>query len=215
MNGNYLDKLLSLNAKHALYREDGKWYHHIREFPGVLFDKSGYILFNNEEEYYRNQDFKGIKELYIKNGIKSLEGYKVFTPDQIKLIYKINIDSMNNKNIDEEIIRISREVATILRKKSLIIKLKTIYNNTCQICGIMLSAGNNKFYSEVHHIIPLGHPHNGKDNLGNMICVCPNHHAQLDLLAIPLEIESFKIIRHSISSASLEHHNLLFSRNLK
>ena len=29
----------------ALYREDGKWYHHLKKFPGALFDFNGYIVF--------------------------------------------------------------------------------------------------------------------------------------------------------------------------
>jgi putative restriction endonuclease len=30
------------------------------------------------------------------------------------------------------------------------------------------------------HIKPLGRPHNGLDVDGNVLCLCPNHHAQLD-----------------------------------
>lgn len=51
MNGRYLNKLLGINAVHALYRADGKWYHHLKRFPGVLFDDEGYIVFPTEASY--------------------------------------------------------------------------------------------------------------------------------------------------------------------
>ena len=44
MTGKDLIKILDIEAKQALYREDGKWYHNLTKFPGVLFDKGGYFL---------------------------------------------------------------------------------------------------------------------------------------------------------------------------
>lgn len=41
-SGKQLQKKYGINAEHALYREDGKWYHHFKKFPGVLFDAQGY-----------------------------------------------------------------------------------------------------------------------------------------------------------------------------
>lgn len=32
-----------------MYREDGKWYNNLTRFPGVLFDKNVYVIFNNEQ----------------------------------------------------------------------------------------------------------------------------------------------------------------------
>jgi len=34
-----------VNAKHALYRDDGRWYHVLEKFPGALFDSHGYVFF--------------------------------------------------------------------------------------------------------------------------------------------------------------------------
>lgn len=215
MNGAFLNKLTKLEAKQALYREDGKWYHNLKKFPGVLFDKNGYILFNAEDDYLNTPSLQIKKDLHIIDGIQSLGGYKYFTEGEINLIYGIDISSGNNKGAVEETIRILREVDVILRKRSLVDRLKSIYKNTCQICGTQLSIGKNRYYSEVHHIVPLGYPHNGVDRLDNMVCVCPNHHAQLDLLAIPLEKRSLKIIRHSISLESIEYHNILFYGNIQ
>ena len=59
MIGYYLNKILDLNAKHTLYREDGIWFHHLTKFSGILFDKNGYILFLIKEEYISNPNLNG------------------------------------------------------------------------------------------------------------------------------------------------------------
>jgi glycosidase len=49
--GRVLNKLWRVDAAHALYLEDGKWYHHLERFPGALFDFNGYVLFRTREDY--------------------------------------------------------------------------------------------------------------------------------------------------------------------
>jgi hypothetical protein len=34
ITGKILNEAWQVGAKHALYREDGKWYHQLRDFPG-------------------------------------------------------------------------------------------------------------------------------------------------------------------------------------
>ena len=88
-------------------------------------------------------------------------------------------------------------------------ELKIRYNNVCQICGTQIKIGENKYYSEVHHIWPLGKPHNGSDTLDNMVCVCPNCHTLLDYKAIHLNKEIFKVLKHNIADANIKYHNTL------
>lgn len=96
--------------------------------------------------------------------------------------------------------------------------LKEIYNYRCQVCRKRISITENKFYCEVHHIRPLGQPHNGEDEKENMIVLCPNHHAMFDL-GLPV-FENTKVVRikgkskkllfqheHEISSQNIKHHN--------
>jgi predicted restriction endonuclease len=52
------------------------------------------------------------------------------------------------------------------------------------ICRYQLEV-HNGFYSEVHHIWPLGE--GGLDNFDNMIVLCPNHHAEFDMCAIGID----------------------------
>lgn len=208
MTGKVLIKILDLEAKQALYREDGKWYHNLTRFPGVLFDKEGYVIFSNKIEYCANTNLQIKKDLHVINGISSLDNYIHFS-----LLDKLYIEENQYlKKTPERARRIRREIEVILRDQKLVDEIKRKYNNTCQICGKQIRIGKNKYYSEVHHIHPLGKPHNGHDILENMLCVCPNCHTLLDYKAIVLDEKSFKIIKHSISRANVEYHNSLVIR---
>lgn len=207
MTGKELNKLLQINAQHALYSEKGNWYHNLKNFPGVLFDRNGYIVFSSKEDYEINSDLIIRKDLNVRKSISKLVGYKFFTSKEKELIEKMQVD--DTLILNEEAVRIIREVQLILRKKSLVNKIKKLYNNTCQICGIQLKINPNICYSEVHHIKPLGQPHTGSDSLDNMICVCPNHHVLLDLKAVTLEIKHLKIVLHDLNQTYLDYHNSL------
>lgn len=60
--------------------------------------------------------------------------------------------------------------------------LKKIYDYKCQICNFEILISQNKKYSEVHHVWPLGE--GGMDNIDNMLVLCPNHHIQFDYAVI-------------------------------
>lgn len=210
MYGKYLNKILEINANHALYRKDGGWYHNLKSFPGVLFDENGYVIFFTEEEYKSNPKLTIRQDLNVNDGIENLENYQKFTESQLLLINGIEIKDLNSGTINnDETIRVLRTIDVILRNKALIQRIKKLYNNTCQICGVQLNVGIDKHYSEVHHIIPLGKPHNGKDSLDNMICVCPNCHVQLDLKSLLLDCSNLKLLKHKVSDNYILYHNQL------
>lgn len=75
--GRRLNKLWGVNAKHALYREDGRWFHHLKRFPGALFDASGYILFASESEYRKCPHLSLGQDVNVPDprGISSIPGY--------------------------------------------------------------------------------------------------------------------------------------------
>ncbi|TBX68346.1 hypothetical protein EZL74_08525 [Flavobacterium silvisoli] len=208
MNGRYLNKILETNAKHALYREDGKWYHNLKKFPGVLFDKNGYVIFNSIEEYNNEDALQIKKDLHIIDGIQNLKQYHKFTALELQLIEGIEVNESNNDSSNsEDTVRVLRTIDTILRNKALVQRVKKLYNNTCQLCGTQLRIRKNNYYSEVHHIVPLGKPHNGKDSLDNMICVCPNCHVQLDLKSISINKNSLLLNNHEINIGYIDKHN--------
>ncbi|MHA2143429.1 MAG: HNH endonuclease [Candidatus Thorarchaeota archaeon] len=53
-------------------------------------------------------------------------------------------------------------------------------NESCQICGQSIGLPDGSHYVEVHHIHPMGRPHKGPDRMANMLCLCPNHHVEMD-----------------------------------
>ena len=56
---------------------------------------------------------------------------------------------------------------------------KALYDSTCQVCGTRLVVAGGA-YAECAHIRALGAPHNGSDDPGNVLCLCPNDHVRLD-----------------------------------
>jgi hypothetical protein len=113
-----------------------------------------------------------------------------------------------NTEDQEQTIRTLREQYIRLRKPELVHKIKLLYNYHCQICGRTIELGNGRLYAEIHHVKPLGSPHGGPDNLRNMLCVCPNHHVQLDYGAIRLDKLNLHIdSEHRISDEYIEYHN--------
>jgi predicted restriction endonuclease len=100
--------------------------------------------------------------------------------------------------------------------------LKRRYQYECQVCGQTIELPNGKRYAEVHHLRPVGKPHNGKDGFPNTIVVCPQHHAMFDLGAIAIEPQSYLIkngnkdngqkplkliLSHDLDPACIEYHN--------
>jgi hypothetical protein len=109
---------------------------------------------------------------------------------------------------DDSPIRASVTTYRVLRDTSLARKLKSLYENKCQICGMTICLDDENTYSEAHHIIPLGQPHNGPDTSENLIVLCPNHHVMCDYGAIELSLDLL-IVKdgHTISQASIDYHN--------
>lgn len=76
MTGKTLNREWSVGARHALYREDGMWYHKLKEFPGALFDRNGYLRFETEHQYLGcpGLDHSG-QDLHVRCGIQNIPGY--------------------------------------------------------------------------------------------------------------------------------------------
>ena len=92
------------------------------------------------------------------------------------------------KRSKSEVWRFNRDTKTVQ-------KLKELYGNKCQICDFILEYekdGRTKLYSEVHHYWPL--EEGGDDDPGNMIVMCPNHHAELDYNVIAISNDGTTII---------------------
>jgi putative restriction endonuclease len=73
-------------------------------------------------------------------------------------------------------------------------KVKEPYDYRCQVCDVYLSSPCGPI-AIVAHIRGVGRPHDGPDVIENMLCLCPNHHDQLDCFSYYIETKSLKIIR--------------------
>ena len=99
--------------------------------------------------------------------------------------------------------RVKQETYRILRDTALAREVKEANDYRCQICSQTLRLKGGKPYAETHHIKPLGAPHNGPDVLGNILCVCPNHHVLLDYGAIKLDAGQME----GVDSNYIDYHN--------
>lgn len=68
-----------------------------------------------------------------------------------------------------------------VRERQVREQVMAMYAHRCQICDFQIVTATGKPYAEGAHIRPLGLPHQGDDHVRNMLCLCPNHHKQLDL----------------------------------
>jgi predicted restriction endonuclease len=106
--------------------------------------------------------------------------------------------------------RVPMQTERLVRDTRIVRHLKALYSNTCQLCGIRLKLSPSRFYSEGHHLRPLGRPHEGPDALENVIIVCANCHAQLDLGATALKRETLTIHpEHQLADEFIHYHNQL------
>jgi len=71
-------------------------------------------------------------------------------------------------------------VSRRIRDSALSREIKAQYGHSCQVCGTAVPAFGDRLYAEGAHVRPLGRPHLGSDSLQNLLCLCPNHHTQLD-----------------------------------
>ena len=102
------------------------------------------------------------------------------------------------------------EVTTyrVLRDSSLARRVKMLHEYKCQICCQTIELPDGTRYAEAHHIKPLGQPHSGPDTLGNILCLCPNHHAECDLGACQLSSASLKPGEgHEVEQKFIDYHN--------
>jgi predicted restriction endonuclease len=95
-------------------------------------------------------------------------------------------------------------VNRVIRDSALSRFLKSLYHHQCQICRFTFRVDGSRRYAETHHIRPLGRRHNGIDKETNMIVLCPNHHAMMDLGAIAIHPDLLTVIASETSSSEHE-----------
>ena len=74
-----------------------------------------------------------------------------------------------------------------VRNTAMISALKSLYNDTCQLCGLRIELQEGRGYSEGAHVQPLSQ--DGPDVRENILILCPNHHVMLDKGALVLRTD--------------------------
>src|SRR5271156_2595868 len=96
ITGRRLNRESSLGAAHALYHKDGYWYDQLQRFPGVLFDRNGYVLFSDRETYERCPELRHPEHaradgrpgtLSVPNGISSISAPKYIRDHRITALH--------------------------------------------------------------------------------------------------------------------------------
>ena len=99
-----------------------------------------------------------------------------------------------------------------IRDTELARKIKHDYDWKCQICGKRIILPSNQFYAEGHHLRPLGSGYDGLDIRGNIIVLCPSHHAEFDYGSIAIDPKTKKIV-HVDSNNEYHYRDLTYERN--
>jgi len=146
----------------------------------------------------------------LGNGIWGLRNYLEDTP--LASDIEEPVQNMEQQNQPD---RVEIKTYRILRDTKLARQLKLLHQNNCQLCGNTIELSNGDFYSEAHHIKPLGNPHNGPDIAGNIIILCPNHHVQLDYGAFPINLNEINSHpNHVIEEEFINYHNNFYEFNI-
>lgn len=119
--------------------------------------------------------------------------------------------------------RTTTQVSRIIRNTELAQQFKEQYDYTCQVCNERRRRGPSAGYAEAHHLHPLGADDPGPDAEGNILVLCPDHHADFDYGMIEVDPETLEIQHayedtisgrtltlhadHNLNRRFLEHHN--------
>jgi hypothetical protein len=103
--------------------------------------------------------------------------------------------------------RVEQTINRIVRDTEASREIKQLYGYRCQVCRKRLKIEPGEFYAEAHHLKPLGGEHQGPDVRGNLLCLCPNHHALFDFFAMPLDPVLLKLNKHKLGQLFVDYHN--------
>jgi len=92
--------------------------------------------------------------------------------------------------------KIRVQTSAYQRNESIVRAVKDAEYWTCQVCGQPIISPLGKYYCEAHHIQPLNE--GGKDDASNVLCLCPNHHAEMHNGLFYIEPRSKQIVYHDI-----------------
>ncbi len=183
-------------VQHGRYREDGKWYHHLKKFPSAFLNSNGYIIFNSKEEYQNCIFLQLGQDVNIPKGISAIPGYTTYDHDTFISRPKSNV-KVRKASFSEGG---TQEIIRELQKRDPELKSLAIEKHglSCQICEFNFEKNYGalgKGYIEMHHLVPLGTTKKERiSTVDNVAVVCSNCHRVLHRNGKePISIEQLKV----------------------
>ncbi len=140
-----------------------------------------------------------LSDFGIKAAEKIFSKYAYFHPNPETTTTAVDIEPPT---------RTETTIYRILRDTALARQIKKLHKDKCQLCGESIKISDQQYYSEAHHIKPLGGGHNGLDIKENILVLCPAHHVQCDYGAIQLSLSEIRTVPgHRISQEYIDYHN--------
>tara|TARA_B100000242_G_scaffold96188_1_gene65845 strand:- start:32 stop:907 length:876 start_codon:yes stop_codon:yes gene_type:complete len=137
--------------------------------------------------------------LYFVQKYERVRGKSGFYVCRFHLTSQSNIDQLEEslkptlKNTYERAPRAEVTYEKIKRIRENTKKIKIMYDYKCQVCEKKLDVPSGNPISIGAHIKAVGRPSNGPDVVENMLCLCPNHHAQFDRYSFYVDPNNYEI----------------------
>lgn len=178
-----LSKAFGLEVVQSRYSDWGNFYGLVQAFPCALWDRSGYVVFEDGSELEISEISVG-KRINVPKGISSLSTYKlVFNDTQLPEELP---DGIKYQEGTVQQIKVNRYE----RDKQARDACLAHYGYVCQICGVRLGeiyGDVAKKLIHVHHLKPISEI--GKsysvDPVSDLIPACPNCHSVIHLRIPP------------------------------
>jgi len=192
----------NVGARHSLYNKDGKWYHTLNEFPGALFDKNGYILFDSRREHEAHSELRHYPKtntLAVPRGLANINGYITFSAD----LY-ISPSESETLHRSERVLweggKTTVAVNRYERDRNARQACIDEFGSVCSVCGFDFSkwyGAIGQGYIHLHHLKPLSMAQGERYKINpreDLRPVCPNCHEMLHTKEPPLKIDQLKAI---------------------
>jgi putative restriction endonuclease len=125
---------------------------------------------------------------YVYSGLYSVTSWWMEKGRDGFQVVRFRLDAIDEQTVVEPAPAVDNDpafasavVTRRIRDTAVARAVKELYDFSCQICGVGLRGFEGRKYAEGAHVRPLGRPHLGADHLENLLCLCPNHHTQLDI----------------------------------
>ena len=206
ITGAQLNQQWGVGAAHALYIHDGHWYHQLKRFPGALFDRDGYLLFQTEDEFRKCPYLSIGKDVSVpKPGISAIPGYVLVVGSPSRpAAYPPEEVAADVSFAEGNVVRI--RVNRYERDARARAKCIQHYGPRCVVCGFEFGKMYGQSLSgfiHIHHLTPLASI--GKTYRVNPVRdlrpICANCHAVVHRREPPLTVEEVQTMLQQAAAA--------------